>query len=297
MPEALSSTTLALVEQWVKETDGKPFSLNSLRELHGITSASDRAKLGTALHRLVVQKGRVESLGRGIYRLIPREEPEIELTKVNPYDFFPCKIPLGNVSIDDYVVLYHKSLCVVAGVSNQGKTAFLLNLIKANMAQQDIWYFFSEGGGEQLVDRLLLFDMPIEDWHFHAIPRTFNFVEVIRPDAFNIIDFYTEPDDYRNIDIIWLKIIEKLGKGICWVAIQKKQSTKMNPVALGVGGQFTEHRTQLYLVMENNTLRIQKAKKWKKLTINPNGMRWKYKLVGGAEFVNVEQSYSQGGLE
>lgn len=288
MSKELSPTAIARIEQWVKETKGKPFTLSELRELHGIDTKEDRAKFGSGIDRLLTEKQIIERLGRGLYRLIPLEEPEIDLTKVDSSNFFPCRIPLGNVCLDDYVVLYRKSPCVIAGVTNAGKTSFLLNLIKANMDWHNIYYFFSEGGGEQLVDRLQLFGGPIEDWHFHPIPRTSNFVESIRPDDFNIIDFLSEEEAFYNIDRTLRDIIAKLDKGICWIAIQKSPFAKV-----GVGGHFSEDRAQLYLIMENNTLRIKKAKKWKDLRVNPNNMKWNYKLIYGAKFVNVGRCYSQ----
>ncbi len=80
-------------------------------------------------------------------------------------------------------------------------------------------------------------------------------------------------------------------------AIQKKEAVRNMKgqrieTDAGYGGTPTKKKTDLYVTMSYpGVLKIVKGKSWVNDLINPNGMRWTYKLVGGAKFVNIERDY------
>lgn len=283
--------TQEIVKAWIKDkSNGVSFSPSTIRSELGVASPKARVHLGVILGRLV-DEGFIRRLERGSYQLIEQEFQEDDLTKVNPTNTYPCRIPFGNINLEDYVVLFPRSVAALVGVTNAGKTGFCFDLIKANMIQLDVWYFYCEGGPEQLVDRLLLKfpDMTMKDWQFHPVFRTRDFVQAIKPHALNIIDFIGLTEKFWEIDLIYQEIITKLTTGICWVMLQKNPSTKLQRVDWAPGGHFTEDRTSLYLVLENNTLRIKKAKKPTNPGVNPNNMKFSYQFNDRTQFINVQR--------
>ncbi len=96
------------------------------------------------------------------------------------------KYPFG---IEKLFNTYPGNLIVVAGASDAGKTAFLLNFVRLNMDKYPIYYQSSEMGAEELANRLEQFDLPLGSWTFTAEERSRDYADVIRPDCINIIDY------------------------------------------------------------------------------------------------------------
>ena len=177
-----------------------------------------------------------------------------------------------------------KNINIVAGVSNSGKTAFLLNFIEMNMDNHDIYYFSSEMGNVELRDRLSKFERPLKSWKFKAVERSSDFSDVIRKDAINIIDFLEIHDEFYKIGGRIKDIYDKLDKGIAVIAIQK------NPGSLyGLGGARGLEKARLYLTIDNHKLKIEKGKNWV-TSENPSGLTLKFKLIRGCQFV-LEQDW------
>ena len=79
------------------------------------------------------------------------------------------RLPLG---LDQYVLIYPGDLIVVAGATNAGKTAFLLDLVRFNWDQFPVKYLTSELSDKLLTLRLLRFcevhGTSLEDWEQHV---------------------------------------------------------------------------------------------------------------------------------
>ena len=183
-------------------------------------------------------------------------------------------------SIENYFATYSRNVVVLAGVSNAGKTAFLLNFIRLNMADFSIYYQSSEMGDAELANRLLKFeDLALEDWNFVPEERSSDFADVIRPDCINIIDYMEVTENFYMVAGHIKQIHEKLRSGIAVIALQKKQGAK-----LGRGGDFGLEKARLYLSMDAGKLTIHKAKNWANPELNPNGLVLGFKLVNGCKF-------------
>lgn len=217
-----------------------------------------------------------------LYRKVNIEENRINWLTADVEHEFPLKMPF---SLEAYVKIYPKNIIVVAGASNAGKTAFLLNLVNLNMANHNIYFFSSEMGPEELKVRLSHFKedtgvpKKLETWKFTAIERSSNFCDVIRPNDLNIIDYLEIYDNFFTIGADIKKIYDKLKNGIAIIAIQKKKNEE-----LGRGSDFTLEKSRLYISLDNQKCKIIKAKNWR-TDQNPNNKEINFKLVQGCKFI------------
>jgi len=184
------------------------------------------------------------------------------------------------MGIHDLVDLFPKSLVVIAGEPNAGKTAFCLNVARLNMERHKVTYFSSEMWGAELKVRLLNFNQPLESW----LPVRFkggmpNFQRDIDPTGINIIDYLEVYKDFYEIGGLMNEVYNSLTMGVAVVAIQKPPGRDT-----GVGGQRTLDKARLYLSIAPNQLKIVKAKIWAEHAANPNGRRIEFLLGGGCNF-------------
>lgn len=264
------------INKWV-ETTAAPFSLNDcFNSLHGVT-LRDRPNVRTVLHRLK-ERGVIESTGKreGIYRRIQNTCPEMDW-RAAPDNEIAFKLPLG---LNELVCLYGKSLIVIAGESNYGKSAIILNMIKDNMNEFPIHYFTSEFGPSKMKKRFSLFeDVPLDAWKLKVYARAHDFHDAIRPDEINIIDWLWSGTAFYEAGGDLEKIFAKLHDGIAIVALQKDPGKEY-----GRGGAITKDLASLYLSVFPGEVKIVKAKDWK-TEDNPNGKVLKLKIVHGSKLL------------
>jgi hypothetical protein len=216
---------------------------------------------------------------RGKYTTIKElEENIIDLNAADNTNL-TIKFPFG---IHRQVKIMPKNIIIVAGESNAGKSAFLLNVAAKNMIDHPVFYFSSEMGGAELKERLQNFNekMPFIMWkHCTFIERSLDFDIAIRPDAINIIDFLEIHDEFYKIGGFIKKIFDKLNKGVAIIAIQKNPGRDD-----GLGGQRSLEKARLYLSMSPGLIRIVKAKNWMSAMQNPNKTQKEFKLSKGMIF-------------
>jgi len=261
------------VQKWVESTDA-PFSISDCVNSCQGMSNHDRPNIRTALHRLK-EKGIIEPTGKreGVYRLIQNNCPEMDWRSA-PENEVKLILPLG---LNELVSIYGKSLIVVAGQSNQGKSAILLNMIKDNMQKFPVHYFTSEFGPSKVKKRFSLFpDVAIDDWNVKVYARSHDFSDALKPDDINIIDWLWSGTAFYEAGGDLEKIFNKLNNGIAVVALQKDPGKEY-----GRGGSITMDLASLYLSVFPGEVKIIKAKDWK-TEENPNGKVLKLKIVHGA---------------
>jgi hypothetical protein len=264
------------------ETSGS-FTLRDCYDALHLKNKDEQVSCRVALSRLVKQ-GIIERSGKktGLYRKLDRKV-EIMDWQHAPTDDFEIALPLG---IPRLCKLYPANIAVVAGTSNAGKTAFLLNIVKLNMARYKIYYFNSEMGETELRLRLSLFDdVPLDSWKFFPIERATDFPDVITQEkAIFIIDFFEVWKDFYEVSGVLSAIQQKLKHGVCFIALQKKSGSDV-----GRGGEGTLEKARLYLSMdhdpESNIIKIVKAKAWRNHDRNPNGMSRRYSLAQGSKLI------------
>lgn len=269
----------AEIREWITLQEGYFNTTNILQTLQ-LTTREEKKNLTVILTRLN-HEGIIEKYGerRGQYRTVQKlEENIIDLTSADT-TCLNIKFPLG---IHDLVKIMPKNIIIIAGESNAGKTAFLLNTAAKNMLDHPVFYFSSEMGGAELKERLQNYQeyVPFDLWkHCTFIERANDFDVAIRPDAINIIDFLEIHDEFYKIGGYIKKIFDKLNKGIAIIAIQKNKGRDD-----GLGGARSIEKARLYLSMAPGTIKIVKAKNWVSSMVNPNGLQLDYKLAKGMVF-------------
>jgi hypothetical protein len=265
------------VEEWISVTKRNWSVTEVQRDVTSVTK-QDKAAVRMAVKRLK-DSGIIEPVTSksGVYRRVDNTVEEIDIFSDtdNPLNI---KYPLG---IESFVRTMPKSIVVIAGESDAGKTAFLLNFSSLNLDYYPITYFSSEMGPTELKDRISKFSRPITDWKKILFKeRGSNFQDVIEPDKINIIDYLELADDFYKVGGQIKAIFDKLNKGIALIALQKKIGSE-----LARGGDFTMEKARLYITLSrDNICKIIKAKNWVNSMVKPTGKQRKYILLHGCEF-------------
>lgn len=264
------------VREYVESTNGHFMSTEVHKSLD-VSTKQEKKNISEILRRLC-SDGIIErySTKNGCFRRIDDRVEEIDFLNADDNEM-DLNLPF---SIDTYVNIYPKSVIVVAGSPNAGKTAFLLNIAAQNMEQNKIYYFSSEMSPQELKIRLSKFDRPLKDFtRVKWLERSGDFADLIRPDDINIIDFLEVHEDFWRVGLMIKQIFDKLNKGVAIIALQKNVGNE-----LGLGATRSLEKARLYITMNPNELKIVKAKNWRDPLINPNGMWLKYKLYQGWKF-------------
>ncbi len=267
------------IELFVARSVGEFSYRDVCHNLH-LMERNDKNNASKILSRLV-ERGELTRTGKrdGIFRK-PDEELSLMNWKNADTTGLDIKFPL---EIERMVKIFPKSIIIVAGVKDGGKTAICLEFARLNKDKHDIYYFNSEMGEEEFRYRLELFKVSFETWDkgFYPYSRTESFHQVIRPDAFNVIDFLeiTSPEDFVSVADKIKKIYEALNKGIALIAIQKNFGRDT-----GRGDSLSTEKARLYLSVNRGVMKIVSAKNWTTHE-NPNGKVMHFKLVGGSQFL------------
>ena len=265
------------VRKWVMMATGNFSVMDIHRELN-LVMKEQKHSANNEISKL--SKDRIiEKYGekRGHYRLVDTNLDELKWKDVKDVNCFDISFPF---QIENYVKIHKKSIIVVAGTSNSGKTAFMLNIIKLNMHKQKVIYFSSELAKEEMAERIRCFGLPDSDWNFISYSRSSNFEDVINPEALNIIDFLEIYEDFYKIGKTIAAIHNRLTSGVAVIALQKNFGTK-----IGLGGERSVEKARLYLTVEPGNIKITKGKSWANREKNPNGLSLNFKLHDGCKFM------------
>jgi len=278
--EGSGITDAKRIRDWIEGTSGYWTTDELDREL-GFTTSTQKNNRRLVLFRLKGEFIEQNPRQNKSWRRIDKDLRIIDFKQVSKRNPINIKLPLG---IEKYVNIYSRNIIVLAGTSNAGKTAWMLNFIKMNQTDYEIDYFSSEMGEDELANRLEKFgDITLDDWTFKAIERSSNFSDGINPDSINLIDYLEISKDFSEVADQIRAIHDNLKTGICIIALQK------NPgVDLGRGGTFSLEKARLYLAMDSGKTTIVKAKNWVNPELNPNKLMIKYKILDGCKFVVTE---------
>lgn len=282
----------AEIDEWVLHTTGKGFSGRDVDNQFNYNTRDAKRCRWQKLEELC-KHGVLERSGR-YYRYIDKTVDIVEWWKADPNKVLDLNWPRGvedDTSFElDNILIYPQSPIIVAGVSNMGKSTWLLNFMVENMDKYPCLYMTSEWSPEQCSARLRNFD-----WvellkgdgtpKFKMIKRYRDWQDVIEEDAINIIDYVRVDKDFFIVPAIINACKQKLKSGIVVIALQKSKFKDF-----GVGGESTKDDAQLYLNIDYEKLTVIKAKSYR--GENPNGRKYSFKIVEhGSRFHSIEEIY------
>jgi len=263
------------VREWVISTNGLIYST----DFHKFSQLPQNLRVQKTISQCfarLVDEGVIERYGgkNGVFRKVENECEDI--------DFINCETKPLNIylplEMDELVDIMPGNIIMVAGVTNAGKTGFLLDIIRYNMNKYDVWYFNSEMDGGELQKRLLRYPgLSLYDWKFHSKGVTDNMEDKVAKGKgkINVIDYLEVHEDFYKIGGMIRSIHQKLDGAICFIALQK------NPgAATGKGGWGTLEKARLAINIEGGKCEIVKAKNWK-TSMNPNQRVRHFRLEDG----------------
>ena len=283
------------VKQWAANTNGFWHIDTARKELNLQVGSKAWLFFPQLLNRLK-ERGvitPVKTKGHGWWRYVEQDIDEMVWKTADENAKLDLSFPF---ELERYVKMLPKSVAVIAGSSDAGKTAYLMDFAARNMGKFDVDYYNSEMSPEEFKLRWMSFipDPNLVPDNFHVYERYENFGDVIKPDHISVIDYVDVPEggEFWKIGQEIDGIHRKLDRGMAFVGIQKKYNThnyKGQEVKfeLGYGAEQTIKKARLYLVMDKGTLLIKKGKLWVDPTRNPNGMKWNFMLRKGSEFFNI----------
>ena len=284
----------AELKKYIEASEGVITSAQIDREF-GIISAKDkniRRKILSSLRK----EGRIRKDKNivGKYYIPKREIEFIDLENAE-IDTFDLKLPL---KLDEKLIIPKKSIFVIAGVSNAGKTVLALNIIKDNLEKDyPVFYCMSEMGPGEYKRRIIkIMDGDVKKWadNVKSIEAVTGFSDIIseyNPNGLTVIDYLEEQDgEAYKIAAYIREIYEALNDGVAVICLQKHSKAEV-----GRGGEGTVHKARVYLTMDPMTYRqncfisavkVFKAKEFKG-EINPNKQEVHFEIRGGSELRTV----------
>ena len=276
----------AEIRQFIQENQGSFTNADIDREF-GLSHPADKNLRRWALNR--IKKERVIKSDRRVSGKFHIIQQDIEWTSLKNIsnEHFPLELPLG---LKEMVRIPTKCICVVAGTSNAGKTAFLLEIAKMNIKNKHgLMYLMSEMGPSEYKQRVEKVTDDLEEWEerIKAASMSSGFDGPIahhNADGLTLIDFLEDVEgEYYKIPADIRSIYDALENGVAWVAIQKHSQARV-----GRGGEGTTEKARLYLTIDMlahkpkctiSAIKIIKAKDYP--GDNPNGKEIHVKISAG----------------
>lgn len=294
------------VDEWLSYRRGEPITFDAIVKYHNWFNCPNEAEIKKALsQKLWYESNKKEPIlqkkGR-FYRVIERFADKMDWQSADPKNTVPLKFPFG---IERYSLIYPKSIVIVAGSKQAGKTCLLYNFIEMNMGNFIIDLFNSETGKEQMKVRFLPLNIP-DPAPFEVYERYDNFADVINPDHISVIDYLDLDSEVYLVGAEINAIFQKLKTGVAIIGLQKPPPTvvyekgvrKVYERDLAYGGGFTAKRAILYITMGSNKLKLLYVKTPANPKVNPNNMSFSFGFhEDGIHFINVKQFYSEEEVE
>lgn len=294
-----SSKMAKSIKEWCSKFNGT-FTTTEIFNQFGIKDKQQKNEIENILADMckdnIIQP---DGKKRSSFRVVDSKIITMKVTREHKNNGVDIVLPFG---LSESVIIEDRNLIVIAGESNAGKTALLLqnmldNILLSNQFGEPV-YISSEMSESEFSNRALpLLDDP-EVWNqSEIIDKSNNFQDVIsreRSDKLVYIDLLEASSDigFSDMEAELKQIRDSLNSGVAVVAMQKTKGKD-----LARGGDGTLSKSRLYISLHNcykgdrgdiNRAVIEKCKMVKKGKRNPEGMQIFYQItkVGGIELVS-----------
>ena len=277
------------VREYAQLTEGNLKLTECYKTLNLLTSTNKMAAL-MAIKRMV-KEGVLAKIKPGLYRLTDKDAPRMKLSEAKKMgNEINIRYPFN---LERWFVTYPKTLVLVSGEPDAGKTAFLLNVAKMNMHLAPIYYWSSEMGLPELYSRVENFEEFNEaKWDESVFfgERSDEFADVVSlyPDAIHIIDNLELHDNFYLVGGLLDSIWRGLGKGVVIVGLHKDKGKDY-----AQGGMAMAKRPRLWLNLEprqggGNIMTVNKFKNWRDKLTNIKSRTFEYYLAKGCKIIEME---------
>lgn len=269
--------TISLTDEintWIEQHTGEILINDIYRDLN-LMDKSQKANVRKIIQRFTENKTlKPDKKRSGCYHKINNSSEVIDWEHADLTEV-PMSYPL---ELEKLFITLKRTVIVVAGVSDAGKTAFLMQCAALNAGRKlPIKYFSSEMGDAELRFRIDRTDIPKEVWKLIDFRERYeDFAEGIDPDAINIIDYIEIFENTYLIGKYIKDVFDKLKNGIAIIAIQKDPKKEQ-----GVGSMFSMHKSRLYVNIDYEQLQIVKCKNKRYMESNIRGQKIKFKINRG----------------
>lgn len=277
------------IKEWIQVSTGDWFHLDDIRKGLNISNEA-YGNLRKAVHDLCAEKICEPRGGRtGQYRKVVADLELVSWLDASgePIEFnWPKGRDSTGFSFDGDIEVFPRDIIVVSGVSNMGKSAYVLNILVENMDNMKCRLMGNELDAKKFSRRLQRFDWKIltDDEgkpKFESILRYENHKDIILPDGLNIIDWLNLGDNFWRVGKVIEGIQSKLTTGVAVIVLQKSEGK-----ALGRGGDFSRDMASVYFAIDKECLTVVKAKSYKRK--NPNGKMYHFTIEdGGSKFMDI----------
>jgi hypothetical protein len=277
---------------FVELTSGS-FNIQQIKEYLNIVTPEGRNNLYVILNRMVKAGTIAPTAITGTYRKVDTDLKSIDWENADINANIPIQLPFN---LHTLCKVYPKSIIIVAGSKNEGKTAFLMQCIKLNFDLFHIDFYNSETGAEQLRMRFDAMYMP-KPAPFATWERYDAFADVIHPEHLSIIDYLDLNAELYMVGEEIDKIFRKLTTGCAIIGLQKPPPAvtylrgvkKVIDRDLAYGGGFTAKRAVIYVSLSNHRLKLVYCKTPMNPKVNPNNKQWSYNFDDNGFFKDINE--------
>ena len=293
--------TQQVVEDWIESlrlSGIERFSSTDAWNDIGIVSPENRTKLRVILSRCKEKRQIDKSTSNGHYRILDNTKLIMDWENADTKNVLPILWPFN---IQEWAKIHPKSIIIVAGEKNAGKTAFLYECIKLNYASFNVELYNSETGMEQMKERFTALDFP-SPAPFKVYERYDSFSDIVDPNALTIIDYLDFNSEVYQCGEEIDRLFQKLKDGACIIGMQKpppvptKQpggGVKMVTRDLAYGGAFSAKRAALYITLGQGLCKLVTVKNPARKGVYPNNKQWSYRFDKSGYFTGIEDHNSE----
>lgn len=238
-----------LILEYINNSSGS-FTTRDIDHEFGLTTRKEKNARSQALYihtnKKLIKK---DLITNGKYHILKSDLEFIDLN-APAEEQFNLTLPFN---IHERVLIPPHSIVILAGSSNAGKSAFILNTLWENrMRSYGKLYLMSEMGTGEYLTRIKKFCTNWkEEWDsVKAASKSCDFngaIEHHNKDGLTFVDYLEEVEgEYYKIPSTIRGIYDSLGDGVCFIALQKKTDSKH-----GRGGEGTLEKARLYMSIDH----------------------------------------------